>query len=118
MLHLQELSAFDVDADRGWLARAPAAPLPPDWRHLLGWPGGRNYWRVVYTAGFATVPDDVQEACAEWVAALFWQTKRDPGLEHEIIYGVTARVPVKTMPVSVQLLLQPYVDHKLSAFGG
>jgi hypothetical protein len=53
-----------------------------------GWGGGINYWRVIYTAGYATVPEDVQEACAQWVAALFWQSKRDPGLALEQIPGV------------------------------
>ncbi|HKQ88599.1 MAG TPA: hypothetical protein VJS43_17710, partial [Candidatus Acidoferrales bacterium] len=51
------------------------------------WDGGVHHWRVRYSAGYSAVPDDVQEACAQWVAALFWQTKRDPGLESETIPG-------------------------------
>jgi hypothetical protein len=121
LLHLMELSAYDVDANRGWLIRGPLAaeirdafndPLTPTWF------GGINFWRVVYTAGFATVPDDVQEACAQWVAALFWQTKRDPGLSHEAISGAVSRVPVGTMPPGVETLLAPYRDHKIQASGG
>jgi hypothetical protein len=117
MLHVQELAAYEVDAARGWLTRTPAPFLPDDWRRGLGWRGGLNYWRVIYTAGYATVPEDVQEACAQWVAARFWQTKRDPGLAHEVIPGVASRTPDRAMPPGVQLLLQPYVDHKLSSFG-
>ena len=30
-------------------------------------------------------PDEVQEACAGWVAQLFWQTKRDPGLASDSV---------------------------------
>jgi hypothetical protein len=29
-------------------------------------------------AGYSTITNDVHEACAEWVAALFWQTKSNP----------------------------------------
>jgi hypothetical protein len=117
-LHTQEMSAYEVDAARGWLTRTPAAVLPDDWRRTLWWRGGLNYWRVIYTAGYATVPEDVQEACAQWVATLFWQTKRDPGLVQEAIPGSVSRTPFQTMPPGVRLLLQPYVDHKLSVFGG
>src|SRR4051812_24597925 len=117
-LHLQELSAYEVDAARGWLTRTPGCVLPDDGRHGLWWRGSLNYWRVIYTAGYATVPEDVQEACAQWVAALFWQTKRDPGLAHEVIPGSVSRTPFQALPPGVRLLLQPYVDHKLSSFGG
>ena len=121
LLHAQELTGFDLDTDRGWLVRGPASaemldafddPLPPTWF------GGINFWRVVYTAGFATVPEDVQEACAEWVAALFWQTKRDPGLAREAIPGMVSRAPLEQMPAGVRTLLLPYRDHKVASAGG
>ena len=72
------------------------------------WDGGLHYWRVIYSAGFSDIPDDVQEACAEWVAQLFWQTKRDPGLASESIPGTASRVTLQNMPASVKLLLGPY----------
>jgi hypothetical protein len=127
LLHAQELSGYDIDADRGWLIRGPASaemldafddPLPPTWF------GGLNFWRVVYTAGFATVPDDVQEACAEWVARLFWQTKRDPGLASESVPGAFARSiehgwrGTASVPADIKVLLEPYRDHKLNILGG
>lgn len=34
--------------------------------------------RLRYTAGYATIPDDLAEAAAEWTAAVMYQTKRDP----------------------------------------
>jgi hypothetical protein len=98
VIHLQELAVFDSDAPRGLLHR-------PE-----GWSRGSDYWRVIYTAGFATVPEDVQEACAQWVAALFWQTKRDPGLAREWISGTVSRTPQGGMPPSVHALLAPYRD--------
>ncbi|MCS7045113.1 MAG: hypothetical protein NZO58_02030, partial [Gemmataceae bacterium] len=95
-LHLHEAEDYLSDPARGWLIRPG------------GWPGGPQAWRIVYTAGFAAVPDDVQEACAQWVAQLFWQTKRDPGLAQETVPGSIAREPLRVVPVGVQTLLAPY----------
>jgi hypothetical protein len=97
-LHTSELSGFIVDAERGILTRNQG----------LLWEGGLHFWRVIYSAGFSDIPDDVQEACAEWVAQLFWQSKRDPGLASEAIPGTVSRVPLQNMPASVKLLLGPY----------
>ncbi|MCI0380327.1 MAG: hypothetical protein L0215_22310 [Gemmataceae bacterium] len=109
-LHLFELTDFDVDAARGYLWRSRSGWLDPleveaEWPT---WFGGVHNWRVQYTAGFATVPEDVQEACAHWVAALYWQTKRDPGLAHETVPGAVERRPVLGMPPAVLLMLEPY----------
>lgn len=106
--HVRELSEYGIDAGRGWLLR------PAGWDGAVtGWGGGVDYWRVIYTAGYATVPEDVQEACASWVAALYWQTKRDPGLTTEAIPGAVSRVAAEGMPAHVRELLLPYRDHKL-----
>jgi hypothetical protein len=97
-MHLSELSAFQVDMERGLLT----------WDGGAGWFGGVDSWRVLYSAGFSDIPDEVQEACAGWVAQLFWQTKRDPGLASESIPGTLSRVPLRDMPTSTKLLLGPY----------
>ncbi|MCI0456130.1 MAG: hypothetical protein L0Z62_04015 [Gemmataceae bacterium] len=109
-LHVSELASYEVDARHGWLLRGPGEGVPC-------WSGGADYWRVIYTAGYSTVPEDVQEACAEWVAALYWQTKRDPGLVQESAAGV-ARTPERDMPRHVRALLLPYRDHKILTTGG
>jgi hypothetical protein len=97
-LHTSELAGFTVDAERGILTRDGG----------LTWHGGLHYWRVVYSAGYSAIPDDVQEACAQIVAQLFWQTKRDPGLASENIPGADSRVILRDLPVSAKLLLAPY----------
>jgi len=94
-LHTEEVGDFAIDAERGALKRS-------------SWHGGRDYWRVLYTAGFDPVPEDVQEACAIWTATLFWQTKRDPGLTQEAITGAVSRSPTNDMPGQVRELLVPY----------
>jgi hypothetical protein len=99
-IHLQESRGYSIDAERGILAVGTG-----DWPLL---DGATNYWRVIYTAGFATVPEDVQEACAQWVAALFFQTKRDPGLSQETLLASGARTPFSTIPPGAKALLAPY----------
>jgi hypothetical protein len=97
-LHTSELSSFIVDDTHGCLTRD----------HGLYWTGGLHHWRVIYSAGFSDVPDAVQEACAAWVAQLFFQTKRDPGLASEALPGLFSRTILRDMPASVKLMLSPY----------
>jgi hypothetical protein len=97
-LHTSELSNFVVDAERGCVTHGDG----------VGFHGGLHYWRIIYSAGYSAVPDEVQEACAEWVAQLFWQTKRDPGLASESVPGAFARTILRDMPASVKLLVGPY----------
>ncbi len=82
-MHTYELAGYQPDP-RGWLLRAipytdPELLHPED----LIWPVGVNNFRIQYTAGYTTVPEAVQEACAEWVAVL-WSAavKGDPSLRH------------------------------------
>lgn len=112
-IHVQELSEYDIDDRRGWLTRGHTPLVPGD---DLGWCGGLNYWRVIYTAGWSTVPEDVQEACAEWVATLFWQTKRDPGSIMRRTADVTEQQGKMEahIPAYVRVLLRPYRTNFLS----
>ena len=95
-MHVREVTDYELDARLGVL------------RRVLGWPGGASYYRVVYTAGYSAVPDDVQEACAQLAAQMYWQTKRDPGLASESMLSALTRRPVEGWPVSVRDLLAPY----------
>lgn len=77
----------------------------------LGWPVGRQRFRVEYTAGICndvmTVPQDVKLAALEWIAARF--NRRDPGLMQERIgdYFYTARED-GGMPAAVKAALSFY----------
>ncbi len=85
-LHVDELSDFEVDAARGWLIRRGMDLFGP-----AAWLEGQDNYRILYTAGYATIPEDVQEACAEWVASLYWQTKENPAVFPELpAFGVAA----------------------------
>ncbi len=112
-IHVQELSEYDIDDKRGWLIRGSSPAFPGDG---LVWSGGAGFWRVIYTAGWSTVPEDVQEACAEWVAMLFWQTKRDPGSIMRRTADVTEQQGKMEaeIPANVRLLIRPYRTNYLT----
>ena len=73
---------------------------------------GINNFRVQYTAGFATVPEDVQEACAELVATYFAQRGRDMTLQAEAVPGghsySVPGVTIDNIPERIAALLRPY----------
>ena len=87
-MHTYEMAGYQWDAGRGWLLRAipytdPELLHPED----LIFPVGVNNFRVQYTAGYTTVPEAVQEACAEWVTDVYFRTLRDPSLSAQAIQG-------------------------------
>jgi hypothetical protein len=119
-MHTYELQGYQWDP-RGWLLRAipytdPELLHPED----LVWPVGVNNFRVQYTAGYATVPEAVQEACCEWVAALWFATQRDPALRSQANAPSGGTATSQTWdpgagggsvlgpPPNVQQLLAPY----------
>ena len=111
-LHTYELAGYQIDQRRGWLLRAipytdPELLHPED----LIWPVGINNFRVQYTAGFATVPEDVQQACAELVTSWFIQRGRDLTLQSEAIHGsytYTAQAAQGQLPDRIKAILSPY----------
>jgi hypothetical protein len=113
-MHTYELQGCQWDP-RGWLLRAipytdPELLHPED----LIWPVGINNFRIQYTAGYTTIPEAIQQACAEWVCHQYWQTKRDIDLVHQALNAGTAQAwgamgsRLSRPPQNVQTLLAPY----------
>lgn len=97
-IHVNEVSDYTTDDLRGILYNS------------CNWvPGILNY-RVTYTAGYATVPEDVQEACAQWVIEEFWKTKRDPAQQTKVDAAANflGLFSASLMPQRVKGLLLPY----------
>jgi hypothetical protein len=116
LMHTCEMAGYQWDAGRGWLLRA-MPHTDPELVHSedLVWPVGINNIRVQYTAGYTTIPEAVQQACAEWVADLYWHSQRDPSLVQSM--GISgAAAGYKTVissqlgrpPDRVRALLEPY----------
>jgi hypothetical protein len=122
-MHTYELAGYQFDP-RGWLLRAipytdPELLHPED----LIWPIGINNFRVQYTAGYTTVPEAVQETCAEWVSQLYYLTLRDPELAAQSISGsLTQRWADRQVglkpPAKVATLLAPYRRHTIATNQG
>jgi hypothetical protein len=116
-LHTYELQGFQIDQRRGWLLRAipytdPELLHPED----LIWPLGINNFRVQYAAGYATIPEDVQEACAELVASWFIQRGRDLTLGQETLsgsYSYKAALAHAELPERIKAILRPYRYHRV-----
>jgi hypothetical protein len=123
-LHTYELAGYQIDENRGWLLRAipytdPELLHPED----LIWPVGISNFRIQYTAGFATIPEGVQEACAQWVSEVYYQTYRDPKARKQATQGtVTQEFSVGKatgqMPPNVAVLLAPYVRRTIATNQG
>jgi hypothetical protein len=121
-LHTYELQGYQWDP-RGWLLRAipytdPELLHPED----LIWPIGIDNFRVQYTAGYSTIPEAVQEACALWVAMAYTQTQRDPALVSQAVSGAISQTwgvqdPLNPPP-RVRALLAPYRRHTVSTMQG
>lgn len=124
-MHTYELQGWQADTRQGWLLRAipytdPELLHPED----LIWPLGVNNFRIQYTAGYATVPSDIQEACAEWVAALYNLAQRDPALLHQVPQSGTTSGWGKVVsgkygpPDHVRAILNLYKTHHINIPGG
>jgi len=77
-MHTYEMQGYQINERQGGLLRAipytdPELLHPED----LIWPRGVNNYRVQYQAGFTTIPEDVQEACAQLVAVQFKMDARE-----------------------------------------
>jgi hypothetical protein len=118
-MHTYELAGYQFDP-RGWLLRAipytdPELLHPED----LVWPPGILNFRVQYTAGYTTIPESVQEACAAWAAYLYYAYLRNPNVISAATAptGGTAQstsyAPLASPPVHVAALLAPYRRHSV-----
>jgi len=104
-MHTYELQGWQPDTRQGWLLRAipytdPELLHPED----LIWPVGVNNFRIQYTAGYATIPDDLQEACAQLVAYHFRLGPRE-----------TPNAPI---PPVIAQYLSHYKHHSIGIPGG
>jgi hypothetical protein len=108
-MHTYEMQGYQFNP-KGWLLRAipytdPELLHPED----LVWPVGVQNLRVQYTAGYTTIPETIQEACAELVAELYYQTLRDPAQQaFSNSGGANSYFPPAAPPARVKSLLAPY----------
>ncbi|EHK56907.1 hypothetical protein [Allomesorhizobium alhagi] len=99
---------YEVDASPGMLLRL-SGDDPACWRC------GKIV--VAYTAGWATVPDDLKDAAARMVRIFSADATQEPGLKRENIPGLiekewwVAPADDPLAPADVIELLGPYIQH-------
>jgi len=98
---------FRLDLAAGLVYFKPDADDDYTW-----WPVGILNIEIVCVAGYATVPEDVQEACALTVAALLSSNTTDPNLQEESLgdYSFTRRAAAEAIPAEAKALLASYRD--------
>jgi len=114
-LHVSELGSYVWDS-RGWLYRRDNWDDQggETWTPSFPWNGPQGHWRVQYSAGFQEVPEDVQEAAAQWIAMLHYQTTRDPHIRQDSSAPSGGTATFKGYgepegpPAIVRALLSPY----------
>ncbi len=129
-MHTYELAGYQFDP-RGWLLRAipytdPELLHPED----LIWSPGINNFRIQYYAGYNTIPEAVQEACAEWVAHMWYLANRDPAIANQVTSNTASTSAGSTAtsgaeawsfpadirpPIRILGLLAPYRRHTVAS---
>jgi hypothetical protein len=80
----------------------------------LVFPPGIKNFRVQYTAGYTTIPESVQEACAAYCAFIYYTYLRNPNIisTSSAPAGGTATstsyAQLVAPPMHVKTLLEPY----------
>ncbi|HEX2634803.1 MAG TPA: phage head-tail connector protein [Bradyrhizobium sp.] len=99
---------YEADTDRGLLYRLDGADP-------YGWAGALII--VDYTAGYLPIPEDIQAAALDWVAARYHSQGRDPALRSETIPDILTQVYAGesgagtaggAIPAAARNLLEPY----------
>jgi uncharacterized phiE125 gp8 family phage protein len=97
-------SNYVCKTDTGVLARK--GPSLPGLRVNSNWPEGDWNIQVTYTAGYTTIPDDLELACKMFVASIY---KADIAA-FSTTFNEGFVFKADAIPVQVKLMLQPYVD--------
>lgn len=118
-LHAQDLEGCTIDRKAGILRLPDSAGSELDqviWGDTEDVPGDRDDVRVVYDAGYDTIPGPVQQACVEVVQTLLSRLEIDPNLSSETdgTYSYVLNTAFREVSTSkaVMALLAPYREYR------
>lgn len=74
------------------------------------WPIGQKNIRVIYTAGYESIPSDLKLAAIEWGAAVF-NKRRHLGITSQTVGGMTTLFESASIPRTVVETLAPFRRH-------
>lgn len=108
------VSAVSID---GITVNAAPAPATVGYRfdkrvvYLVGGQGftrGAQNVSISYTAGYAAIPGDIQQAIHEWLNVIYREIER-PGQSSKSIAGEVVAFDIKDMPARVKRYLNPWI---------
>jgi hypothetical protein len=101
------------DGAEGYCPAASGYLLDPETGEIWGrFPRGPQAVRIDYVAGFATVPQPVQEACVQLVQWLFQQSQTNSAVKSAKLGNTSIENSEKRyLPPAVMQLLGPYIAH-------
>lgn len=117
-----DLQLIDVDRKAGMVYFSAYGPGPAGtglWGSSglgsdadIAWGGFRPQVRVGYNAGYATIPDDIQLACANAVQVMFANQTSDPRFSEVKMGDIDFKLGNNSfqLPESSKVLLAPYRD--------
>lgn len=99
---------YDFYANSGMIFRKDNNSLELFAEDNLFWGPGRKRWKVIYTAGYASTPEDIKLAINMLVAMT--RERTDPSIEGENVgdYQSQRALPAQGWPKEVLQLLRPY----------
>jgi hypothetical protein len=103
-------------ADADWAASPGAWRLDSQTGELFGyWSRGQLNIRVDYSAGFAVIPDAIQEACVQLAADLYGQSQLNSAVENARVgsaaYTLNTSARALTRSPKIFGLIAPYIAH-------
>ena len=123
---VSELTSVRVDADREFAAETELddseVVLYPDSGVVLrdgaAFPEGNRNVRIEYTAGYATVPDDLALACVKLAAAWYAHARAGAdGVSRESLGDYAGRYDTTPLPADVEAALAPYRERFVGSGG-
>lgn len=108
-LHSWNQSGFDINPDIGELVAGNGFSR-----------GYRNY-RVIYQAGYSTIPYPIQQACAELAASVYLNRGQNPNLVSESLGGYsytlnTAEKSFKSLSLTARYGLSDWKNRRVAKF--
>lgn len=86
----------------------------------FGFQRGYQNYRVIYQAGYSTIPYDIQQACAELSAATYLQREVNPNLQSESLgnfnYTQIAEKTFNNLSIASKYALQQYRNVRIPKF--
>ena len=112
-------AGFWPDEEGSWGTSTPFWRLQEETGEIYGrLPRGQLGCRIRYVAGFATIPQDIQEACVQLTQNLYQQSLNNSSIKEAKLGNSSIVLNSTEWPAGVKMILDQYKDYsKAASFG-